>query len=108
MISANISKATRKNVYKRDGYRCALCDDARYIQIHHVVPRGQGGPGENEQNLITLCPKCHALCHGTDIDGIGKSQDEMEQAIVEYLSDIYACEGIVWNPWSPQTVNWKF
>lgn len=108
MISANISKETRKRVYQRDGYRCALCDDSRTIQVHHVIPRGQGGPGENEMNLITLCPKCHCLAHGTDIDRVGVTPAEVEQACVEYLSELYACEGIVWNPWDPREVNWKF
>lgn len=108
MISAGINKATRKNVYRRDGFRCALCDDPRTIQIHHVIPRGEGGPGENEMNLITLCPRCHALCHGTDIDRLGFTQEYMEQACVEYLSDLYACEGLIWNPWDPASHNWKF
>ena len=108
MISANISKQTRKNVYKRDGYRCALCDDPRTIQIHHVIPRGKGGPGENEMNLITLCPRCHCLCHGTDLDRIGRTPEDMEQACVEYLSELYGCEGIVWNPWSEATYHWPF
>lgn len=107
MISANISKETRKRVYRRDGYRCALCDDPRRLQVHHVVMRSQGGP-ETEMNLITLCPRCHALCHGTDIDRLGFSMEHMEQACVEYLSDLYATEGIVWNPWSREVVNWKW
>lgn len=107
MISANISKETRKRVYRRDGYRCALCDDPRRLQVHHVVMRSQGGP-ETEMNLITLCPRCHALCHGTDIDRLGKSMQDMEQACVEYLSDLYATEGIIWNPWSKEAVNWKW
>lgn len=107
MISANISKKTRKRVYRRDGYRCALCDDPRRLQVHHVVMRSQGGP-ETEMNLITLCPRCHALCHGTDIDRLGKSMQDMEQACVEYLSDLYATEGIIWNPWSREVVNWKW
>lgn len=99
MISAGINKVTRKRVYKRDGYACVLCDDSRHLQIHHIVPRGEGGPGEAEMNLVTLCPRCHALAHGTDIDGVGKSKEEVEQAIVEYISDRYANEGIPWNPW---------
>lgn len=107
MISANISKETRKRVYRRDGYRCALCDDPRRLQVHHVVMRSQGGP-ETEMNLITLCPRCHALCHGTDIDRLGKSREEMEQYCVEYLSDLYAGEGIIWSPWSLEEVNWKW
>ena len=62
MISAGISKETRKRVYRRDGYRCALCDSPKYIQIHHVVKRSLGGT-DSEQNLITLCADCHALAH---------------------------------------------
>lgn len=107
MISASIDKATRKNVYKRDGYRCALCDDPRRIQVHHVVFRSQGG-ADGEMNLITLCPRCHLLCHGTDIDRLYRTPQDMEQACVEYLSDLYAGEGIVWNPWGKETVHWKF
>lgn len=107
MISANVNKTARKRVYKRDGYRCALCDDPRHLQLHHVVMRSQGGP-DTEMNLITLCPKCHCLCHGTDIDYVGKSVEDMEQACIEYLSDLYASEGIVWNPWSTKAYEWKF
>lgn len=103
MISANISKATRKAVYRRDGWRCALCDSPKYIQIHHVVKRSLGGSND-PMNLITLCSDCHALAHGTDLNGAGISKDEMEQAIVEYLSDYYAEQGTPWNPseaWPP-------
>ncbi len=38
MVSANISKEGRKAIYKRDGYRCALCDSTKYLQIHHYAP----------------------------------------------------------------------
>ena len=43
MLSAKVSNQTRKAVYARDGYRCALCDSTKYIQIHHLVKRSQGG-----------------------------------------------------------------
>ena len=39
MISANIPTSTRKAIYRRDGYRCALCDSTQYLQIHHIIPR---------------------------------------------------------------------
>ena len=41
--AANIPAATRRAVYRRDGYRCALCDDVRGLQIHHDMPRSVGG-----------------------------------------------------------------
>ena len=37
MISAGISNATRKAVYKREGYRCAVCDSTKYLQVHHSI-----------------------------------------------------------------------
>lgn len=107
-LGAGVDKALRKEVYKRDGYRCALCDDHRRLQLHHVVPRGEGGP-DTQMNLITLCPRCHALAHGTDIDRLGLRPQDVYQSCVEYLSDVYASEGIVpWNPWNPIVVHFRF
>lgn len=122
MISANINNSIRKAVYRRDGWRCALCDSTKYIQIHHIVKRSQGG-GNHPHNLITLCADCHALAHGLDLRGLGEgdgaapwNQREyspevdglmdierdrpVDQAIVEYMSDLYAEEGVIWNPWA--------
>ncbi len=95
MISANISKATRKAVYRRDGYRCAICDSTKYLQIHHCIKRSQGGT-DLPQNLITLCADCHALAHGTNLNNWDATQEDMEQAITEYLADYYAPD---WSPW---------
>ena len=100
MISAGIDRKTRREVYRRDGWRCALCDSTQYIQIHHVVPRGKGGP-QTMQNMITLCADCHALAHGMDLRGWGATKEDVDQAIVEYLADLYAEDGVIWNPWTP-------
>lgn len=124
MISANINNTRRKAIYRREGYRCALCDNARYIQIHHIIPRSQGG-GNHPHNLIALCSDCHALAHGLDLRGLGEGDDAaawartertakieglldierdrpVDVAIVEYMSDYYACQGVVWNPWQKE------
>lgn len=101
-MTSKLSNAFRKMVYRRDGYRCALCDYTRHLQIHHVVPRGQGGP-DKPMNMITLCSDCHALCHGIDLRDLGPgrpSPEAMEQACIEYLADYYAGEGLLWCPWS--------
>ena len=89
MISAGIPIATRKEVYRRDGYRCALCDSTKYLQIHHYCPRSHAG-NDSPHNLVTLCMVCHALAHGTDLVDCGISQEEVEQDICEYLADYYA------------------
>lgn len=92
-----LDNTTRKAIYRRDGWRCALCDNGSGIQIHHVIHRGQGGTN-HPHNLITLCSTCHGQAHGINMyDEPDYNESFMEQAIVEYLADLYAEE--VWNPW---------
>ena len=59
-MAAGIPNSVRRGVYKRDGWRCALCDSTDGLQIHHVRPRGKGG-ADHPMNLITLCWRCHAM-----------------------------------------------
>ena len=96
MISANIDRETRKAVYRRDHYRCALCDSPKYIQVHHAIPRSDGGDPRSMHNLVTLCQVCHALVHGTVLDPSYFTQAEAQQEIVVYLADLYAPD---WWPW---------
>ena len=99
MISANIPNKTRKAVYRRDGYQCALCSDIRGLQIHHVVPRSEGG-SDDAQNLITLCWRCHAGAHGSNVRGNeGFDEGAFALACVEYVADLYAEQGIIWYPY---------
>ena len=91
MVSANIPTSTRKAVYRRDGYRCILCDSAQYIQIHHVVPRSEGG-SDFPENLVTLCSRCHGQAHGIDVVPGIADPDTVEQACVEYLADMYTTD----------------
>lgn len=57
-------RTIRAEIYRRDGYVCQECgkhcrDD---IQCHHIVPVEDGG-SDDEQNLITLCRRCHLRIH---------------------------------------------
>lgn len=100
MIGANISNKVRRRVYGRDGYMCALCDSTDGLQVHHAIKRSEGG-SDFEENLITLCWRCHAVAHGMRFPEYPEHINEewMEQAIVEYLSDYYAeAEGVEWYP----------
>lgn len=96
MLSAKLTNKERRAIYERDGFRCALCDSTKYLQIHHHVPRGQGGTN-SPHNLITLCSDCHALAHGTMLkDWQDVTQESIQQAATEYLADYYAPG---WSPW---------
>lgn len=96
MISANISNKLRKEIYKRDWYMCALCSSGSHLQIHHLVPRGQGG-SDFPDNLVTLCSTCHAQIHGyIPFDDPDMTIADAEQLITEYLADYYVDD---WYPY---------
>lgn len=116
-MTANIDRSMRKEVYRRDGFRCALCDSTDGLQIHHIHPRGQGG-ANHPMNLICLCWRCHNAAHGSMMDDsyLGLCEDDslksmsprrrkaavmtlMENAIAEYMGDYYAEQGEIWYPW---------
>lgn len=99
-MTANIPNEIRKAVYKRDHYRCILCDSTDGIQIHHAIPRGEGG-SSTVQNLVTLCWRDHAFIHSGKQWSIGDDITSLDaaQMCVEYLADYYT-DGInFWNPW---------
>lgn len=52
---------TRKNLFRRDGFRCQYCgrSDAT-LTIDHVIPRSRGGTNRWD-NLITACKSCNTL-----------------------------------------------
>lgn len=107
MIGAGISKETRKGIYKREGWQCAVCGSTRQLEIHHIVKRSRGG-GNDPANLVCLCHICHSLVHGDRPmpDFYRRSlgplrPEDVELAMVEYMADYYAENfGEVWWPWS--------
>lgn len=49
----------------RDGWVCKECGQAiqgRQAHVHHKLPRALGGP-DAEENLISLCDRCHSQKH---------------------------------------------
>ncbi len=59
-----IAPGTRRRVLARDQHRCQApgCGSTRFLEVHHIVPRGQGGSNA-EENLKTLCWACHRRVH---------------------------------------------
>jgi 5-methylcytosine-specific restriction endonuclease McrA len=57
-----VARATRRAVLKRDNYRCILCGATRNLEVHHIVPRAEGGSNDLA-NLVTLCTACHDTTH---------------------------------------------
>lgn len=67
----NIPDSTRSEVLRRDGYACSECSwshfewnpsDPRFLELHHKKHHVKGGDN-TENNLLTLCTKCHDALH---------------------------------------------
>jgi predicted restriction endonuclease len=50
----------RMQAIKRYGNKCELCGYRLTVDTHHILPKNKGGLHEID-NLIVLCPNCHAL-----------------------------------------------
>ena len=51
-----------RQVLERDGWRCQTCGRMQNLEVHHLEFRSHSGADE-EQNLITLCARCHEEVH---------------------------------------------
>ncbi len=80
---ATIPPSVRAAVLARDRHRCATpgCRSAHFLEVHHVMPRDQGGSNRAE-NLITLCSRCHRFVH----EGGGAFAAALAQALAPALA----------------------
>jgi len=60
----DVPPAIRRQVMRRDGGRCVVpgCAQAVFVDLHHVVPRSEGGDHDPE-NLCVLCGAHHRALH---------------------------------------------
>lgn len=60
----SVSKHVKESVLTEAGYRCAVptCRNILAIDLHHMVPVSKDGE-DTPENLLPLCPTCHALHH---------------------------------------------
>ena len=53
----------------RDGMACVICESKEFIMVHHIDGNGYTGdyhndsPNNEQDNLITVCRKCHRYIH---------------------------------------------
>ena len=57
-----IPEEVRENVLRRDKHRCCNCGNHLDVEVHHIQFRSDGGSND-PNNLLTLCPTCHASVH---------------------------------------------
>jgi 5-methylcytosine-specific restriction endonuclease McrA len=53
----------RQRVLRRDDWRCQFCGSRLSLEVHHQDFRSHSGE-DTEENLITICTRCHSLVHG--------------------------------------------
>ncbi|MCR4406554.1 MAG: HNH endonuclease [Anaerolineae bacterium] len=52
-------KLTKKEIFRRDDYRCQYCGQpSAHLTVDHVVPRHRGGT-HSWSNLVSACPACN-------------------------------------------------
>lgn len=62
--TTTIPPAVRREVMARDGGRCQVpgCRHHTFVDVHHIVPRAQGGT-HAPSNLVVLCSAHHRAVH---------------------------------------------
>ena len=80
--ACDISKAVKQKVYERDNFRCIICGSPFGLPNCHYVPRSKGGLGI-EQNIVTMCPRCHEITDHTE------HREFMLSKIEKYLKSKY-------------------
>jgi hypothetical protein len=71
-----IPKALRRAVLRRDERTCRApgCRHATFVDVHHIVPRADGGRNVAE-NLVTLCSAHHRAIHRGELVVEGTTAD---------------------------------
>ena len=49
---------SRKNILRRDGYRCQYCGTRDQLTVDHVLPKSRGG-AHTWRNMVAACIRCN-------------------------------------------------
>ena len=77
-----ISASVKEEVFKRDMGRCVYCGSSQAVPVAHYIPRSHGGLGI-EENILTLCSRCHFKYDHTD------NHTMMKEYFRRYLQEQY-------------------
>lgn len=85
MKRKSISKKTRFDIFKRDGFKCQYCGahpPSVLLHIDHINPVADGG-GNEIDNLITACEPCNIGKGARPLSDIPKSLSEKAKEVSE-------------------------
>lgn len=98
-----IPERVKDTVRKRDGGNCIICGRSGGPHCH-VIRRSAGGMGV-EENIVTLCDRCHYTfdegLYIKDLKPLGfHSREEVKAFIYEYMEALYP-------GWTPEKVTYR-
>lgn len=80
-----LSKKTRFDVFKRDGFKCMYCGahpPSVLLHVDHVVPVAAGGKNDLD-NLITACEPCNLGKGARDLNNVPQAWSDRAAEIQE-------------------------
>ena len=77
-VTKTIPPRTRRAVLRRDRGRCVVpgCRNARYVDVHHIVPRVEGGK-HTPTKLAVMCSAHHKAAHDGRLRVEGTAPDKL-------------------------------
>lgn len=80
-----LTKKTRFEVFKRDGFRCMYCGahpPAVLLEVDHIKPVATGG-GNDMDNLVTACEPCNRGKAARELGAVPQGLAEKATAVAE-------------------------
>lgn len=80
-----ISKKTRFEIFKRDGFKCQYCGHhppSVTLEVDHIIPVSKGGE-DDEDNLVTSCFDCNRGKSNKELTTMPQSTVEKTDQMIE-------------------------
>ncbi len=93
----SMSKRTRFNVFKRDGFTCQYCGahpPKVVLHVDHITPVVDGG-GNDIDNLVTSCEPCNLGKGGVSLNVVPQSLSEKAAEVREREEQIKGYESVM-------------
>jgi len=90
---------TRRNVMRRDNFKCQYCGGSVSLTIDHVLPRSRGGK-DSWENLVTACTTCNTK-KGDRTPDEAKMPLDRSPYRPHYIAFMRVSNGSVHDKWKP-------
>lgn len=90
---------SRKNVLRRDRFRCQYCGSRERLTVDHVMPKSRGGR-DSWENLVAACVPCNNRkgCRTPEEAGMTLVKQPYRPSHVMFIRDFV---GVVEDKWKP-------